>query len=170
MAVTVLRTSFQPGDLGRAPPLLVPARTDRPPALCPSPRPTRSICPQSSRRARISSSGSPKRRRWPSATPPALGIDTGWSPRRVDMTRARRTERKSARRSQQPTTGPPSRPRHEILGAAAHPVSGRYEGRSVLGRLWMEFRQHLRDGDPAARSALERNKSESAPSRTPQEF
>ena len=34
----------------------------------------------------------------------------------------------------------------------ARPVADRYEGRNVLGRLWMELRQQLRDGDPASRS------------------
>ena len=34
----------------------------------------------------------------------------------------------------------------------AQPVADRYEGRNVLGRLWMELRQQLRDHDPAARS------------------
>ena len=34
----------------------------------------------------------------------------------------------------------------------ARPVAERYEGRNVLGRLWMELRQQLRDHDPAARS------------------
>ena len=32
----------------------------------------------------------------------------------------------------------------------ARPVAERYEGRNVLGRLWMELRQHVRDGHPAA--------------------
>ena len=35
----------------------------------------------------------------------------------------------------------------------ARPEGGRYRGANVLGRLWMELRQQLRDGDPAARSA-----------------
>ena len=34
----------------------------------------------------------------------------------------------------------------------ARPVSDRYEGHNVLGRLWMELRQQLREDDPAARS------------------
>ena len=34
----------------------------------------------------------------------------------------------------------------------AQPVADRYEGRNVLGRLWMELRQQLRDHDAAARS------------------
>ena len=33
----------------------------------------------------------------------------------------------------------------------ARPVAERYEGSNVLGRLWMELRQHVRDGDPATR-------------------
>ena len=34
----------------------------------------------------------------------------------------------------------------------ARPVADRYEGDNVLGRLWMELRQHLRENDPAARA------------------
>ena len=34
----------------------------------------------------------------------------------------------------------------------ARPVADRYEGSNVLGRLWMELRQHVRDRDPATRS------------------
>ena len=32
-------------------------------------------------------------------------------------------------------------------------MADRYEGRNLLGRLWMELRQQLRDGHPAARSS-----------------
>ena len=35
----------------------------------------------------------------------------------------------------------------------ATPAGDRFRGENVLGRLWMELRQHLRDGDPAARAA-----------------
>ena len=35
----------------------------------------------------------------------------------------------------------------------AKPSGDSYRGENVLGRLWMELRQQLRDGDPAARSA-----------------
>ena len=35
----------------------------------------------------------------------------------------------------------------------AKPAGDSYRGANVLGRLWMELRQHLRDNDPAARSA-----------------
>ena len=35
----------------------------------------------------------------------------------------------------------------------AKPAGDSYRGENVLGRLWMELRQQLRDGDPAARSA-----------------
>ncbi len=34
----------------------------------------------------------------------------------------------------------------------ARPVADRFEGHNVLGRLWMELRQQLRENDPAARS------------------
>ena len=35
----------------------------------------------------------------------------------------------------------------------AKPAGDLYRGGNVLGRLWMELRQQLRDGDPAARAA-----------------
>ena len=35
----------------------------------------------------------------------------------------------------------------------AKPVGGSYRGHNVLGRLWMELRLQLRDGDPVARAA-----------------
>jgi len=35
----------------------------------------------------------------------------------------------------------------------AKPAGDSYRGANVLGRLWMELRQQLRDGDPAARAA-----------------
>ena len=35
----------------------------------------------------------------------------------------------------------------------AKPVGDSYRGGNVLGRLWMELRLHLRDGDPASRAA-----------------
>ncbi len=35
----------------------------------------------------------------------------------------------------------------------AKPAGDTWRGHNVLGRLWMELRQQLRDGDPAARSA-----------------
>ena len=34
----------------------------------------------------------------------------------------------------------------------ARPVADRYEGRNVLGRLWMELRQQLLEGNPESRS------------------
>jgi len=35
----------------------------------------------------------------------------------------------------------------------AKPAGDSYRGHNVLGRLWMELRLHLRDGDPAAHAA-----------------
>ena len=35
----------------------------------------------------------------------------------------------------------------------ARSVADRYEGRNVLGRLWMELRHHLREDEPAGRSS-----------------
>ena len=39
------------------------------------------------------------------------------------------------------------------IDAALAAAGDRYRGANVLGRLWMELRQQLRDGDPAARAA-----------------
>ena len=36
----------------------------------------------------------------------------------------------------------------------ARPAGDSYRGANVLGRLWMELRQQLRNGDPAAHSAV----------------
>ena len=36
---------------------------------------------------------------------------------------------------------------------AAKPAGDAYRGENVLGRLWMELRAQLRDGDPASRAA-----------------
>ena len=36
----------------------------------------------------------------------------------------------------------------------ARPAGDSYRGQNVLGRLWMELRQQLRDGEPAARAAV----------------
>ena len=89
---------------------------------------------------------------------PDLGIDPGWNARRVDVMRwVLRMKREANPAEIDPVlaaTG--GRPIVEVSMRdpwwGALPVADRYEGRNVLGRLWMELRQQLRDHDPAARS------------------
>ena len=90
---------------------------------------------------------------------PGLGIDPGWNARRVDVMRWVLRMKREANAAEidavLTTTG--DRPIVEVSTRdpwwGARPVAHRYEGRNVLGRLWMELRQQLRDGEPAARSA-----------------
>ena len=89
---------------------------------------------------------------------PGLGIDPGWNAQRVDVMRwVLRCKREANRQKIDAVlavTG--GRPIVEISKRdawwGARPAGNRYEGHNVLGRLWMELRQHVRDGDPAARS------------------
>ena len=89
---------------------------------------------------------------------PGLGIDPDWNAQRVDVMRWVLRLKREANADQidavLAATG--DQPIVEVSTRdpwwGARPVAGRYEGRNVLGRLWMELRQHLRDGDPAARS------------------
>ena len=89
---------------------------------------------------------------------PGLGIDAGWNDRRVDVMRWVLRLKREANRDEidavLAATG--GRPIVEVSTRdpwwGAHPVADRYEGSNVLGRLWMELRQHVRDGDPAVRS------------------
>ena len=89
---------------------------------------------------------------------PGLGIDPGWNARRVDVMRWVLRMKREANQAEidavLAATG--DRPIVEVSVRdpwwGARPVSDRYEGRNVLGRLWMELRQQLRDHDPAARS------------------
>ena len=89
---------------------------------------------------------------------PGLGIDHGWNAQRVDVMRwvlrMKREANHVAIDAVLAATG--ERPIVEVSTRdpwwGARPVADRYEGRNVLGRLWMELRQQLRDGDPAARS------------------
>ena len=85
-----------------------------------------------------------------------LGIDPGWNAQRVDVMRWVLRMKREANRAAI----------DEVLAATgeraivevstrdpwwgAQPVADRYEGRNVLGRLWMELRHQLRDNDPAA--------------------
>ena len=89
---------------------------------------------------------------------PGLGIDPGWNTQRVDVMRWVLRMKREANGSEidavQAATG--DRPIVEVSTRdpwwGARPVADRYQGRNVLGRLWMELRQQLRDRDPAARS------------------
>ena len=89
---------------------------------------------------------------------PGLGIDPRWNAQRVDVMRWVLRMKREANRAEidavLAATG--DRPIVEVSMRdpwwGARPVADRYEGRNVLGRLWMELRQQLRDRDPAARS------------------
>ena len=87
-----------------------------------------------------------------------LGIDPGWNAQRVDVMRWVLRMKREANQAEidavLAATG--DRPIVEVSTRdpwwGAQPVADRYEGSNVLGRLWMELRQQLRDHDPAARS------------------
>ena len=89
---------------------------------------------------------------------PGLGIHPGWNAQRVDVMRWVLRRKREANRDEidalLAATG--ERPIVEVSTRdpwwGARPVADRYEGRNVLGRLWMELRQHLREADPACRS------------------
>ena len=89
---------------------------------------------------------------------PGLGIDPGWNAQRVDVMRwVLRMKREADRAGIDAVlaaTG--DRPIVEVSTRdpwwGARPVADRYEGRNVLGRLWMELRHQLRENDPAAGS------------------
>ena len=89
---------------------------------------------------------------------PGLGIDPGWNAQRADVMRWVLRMKREANPAEidavLAATG--DRPIVEVSTRdpwwGARPVADRYEGRNVLGRLWMELRHQLRDGHPAARS------------------
>ena len=89
---------------------------------------------------------------------PGLGIDPGWNAQRVDVMRWVLRLKREANAAQidalLAATG--ERPIVEVSTRdpwwGARPVADRYEGNNVLGRLWMELRQQLREDDPASRS------------------
>ena len=89
---------------------------------------------------------------------PGLAIDPGWNAQRVDVMRwVLRMKRETNRAEIDAVLAAAGdRPIVEVSTRdpwwGARPVAGRYEGNNVLGRLWMELRQHLREDDPAARS------------------
>ncbi len=89
---------------------------------------------------------------------PGLGIDPGWNEQRVDVMRwvLRMKRETNAAEVDAVLAATGERPIVEVSTRdpwwGARPVSDRYEGHNVLGRLWMELRQQLREDDPAARS------------------
>ena len=91
---------------------------------------------------------------------PGLGIDPGWNAQRVDVMRWVLRRKREANRDEIDAllakTG--ERPIVEVSTRdpwwGARPVGDRYEGNNVLGRLWMELRQLLREADPACRSGI----------------
>ena len=89
---------------------------------------------------------------------PGLGIDPGWNAQRVDVMRWVLRCKREANRDEIDAllTATGERPIVEVSTRdpwwGARPVAVRYEGHNVLGRLWMELRQHIRESDPAALS------------------
>ena len=89
---------------------------------------------------------------------PGLDIDPGWNVHRVDVMRwvlrMKREANPAEIDAMLAATG--ERPIVEVSTRdpwwGARPVANRYEGHNVLGRLWMELRQQLREDDPAAHS------------------
>ena len=87
------------------------------------------------------------------------GISPGWNAQRVNamrwVLRMKREANATAIDAALSRSG--DRPIVEVSTRdawwGAKPVGDRFRGQNVLGRLWMELRQQLRDGDPAARSA-----------------
>ena len=89
---------------------------------------------------------------------PGLGIDPGWNAQRVDVMRwvLRMKREANAAEIDAVLAKTGERPIVEVSTRdpwwGARPLADRYEGNNVLGRLWMELRQQLREDDPAARS------------------
>ena len=91
---------------------------------------------------------------------PGFGIDPGWNAQRVDVMRwvLRMKREANAAEIDAVLVATGKRPIVEVSTRdpwwGAKPVADRYEGYNVLGRLWMELRQHLREDDPAARAGV----------------
>ncbi len=89
---------------------------------------------------------------------PGLGIDPGWNAQRVDVMRwvLRMKREANAAEIDAVLAETGERPIVEVSTRdswwGARPVADSFEGHNVLGRLWMELRQQLREADPAARS------------------
>ena len=89
---------------------------------------------------------------------PGLGIDLGWDAQRVDVIRwvLRMKRETNTAEIDAVLAATSDRPIVEVSTRDpwwdARPVADRYEGKNVLGRLWMELRIQLRNDDPVARS------------------
>ena len=87
---------------------------------------------------------------------PGLGIDPGWNAQRVDVMRWVLRMKREANRAGIDAVLDATGERAIVEVSTrdpwwgARPVADRYEGRNVLGRLWMELRHQLREHDPAA--------------------
>ena len=87
---------------------------------------------------------------------PGLGIDTGWNAQRVDVMRwVLRMKREANRAGIDAVLAATGECAIVEVSTrdpwwGARPVADRYEGRNVLGRLWMELRHQLRENHPAA--------------------
>ncbi len=90
---------------------------------------------------------------------PVPGLDPRWTARRVNVMRwvlrMKREKNAAAVDAELVRTGERAIVEISTRDAwwGAKPAGDSYFGANVLGRLWMELRQHLRDDDPAARSA-----------------
>ncbi len=100
-----------------------------------------------------------------------LGIDPGWNAQRVDVMRWVLRLKREANAAEIDAVLASTGERSIVEVSTrdpwwrASPVADRYEGNNVLGRLWMELRQQLREDDPAASASAA---SPAAPlSRTP---
>ena len=89
---------------------------------------------------------------------PGLGLDPGWNAQRVDAMRWVLRMKREANRAEIDAVLAATGERAIVEVSTrdpwwgARPVADRYEGRNVLGRLWMELRHQLRAHDPAADS------------------
>ena len=86
----------------------------------------------------------------------AAGLDPDWNVRRVNVMRwVLRMKRAANAAAIDAATGDRAIVEVSTRDAwwGAKPVGDSYRGHNVLGRLWMELRLQLRDGDPAARAA-----------------
>ena len=89
----------------------------------------------------------------------AAGLDPLWTAQRVNVMRwvLRMKREANAAEIDAALAATGDRPIVEVSTRdpwwGAKPVGDRYRGANVLGRLWMELRQQLRDGDPGARAA-----------------
>ena len=89
---------------------------------------------------------------------PGLGIDPGWNAQRVDVMRWVLRLKREANAAEIDAVLASTGERSIVEVSTrdpwwgARPIADRYEGNNVLGRLWMELRQQLREDDPAAHS------------------